>query len=135
MALRDLFKRKKKKEITKREVEQESKIESARDKDLKAKREVKAGNSSLILKSPHVTEKAVELTEKNQYVFNVFKRASKNEIKKSIENLYGVDVLKVNIVNIPEKPRRWARKEGFKKGYKKAIVKIKEGQKIEVLPR
>jgi len=88
-----------------------------------------------ILKEPHVTEKATFLAERNQYVFKVFPRSNKTEIKKAIKDLYGVDVLNVNIIKVPRKRRRSGRISGWKKGYKKAIIKIKEGQKIEVLPR
>ena len=88
-----------------------------------------------VLISPHITEKATDLAQKNQYVFKVFPKANKTEIKKAIEDLYKVEVLDVKIINVPKKRRRLGRISGWKKGYKKAIVKIKEGQKIEVLPR
>jgi large subunit ribosomal protein L23 len=82
---------------------------------------------------PHISEKASYLSEKEQYIFKVSPKYNKNEIKKAVEGLYGVDVLSVNIVKIPPKKRRLGRTEGFRKGYKKAIVKIKQGQKIEIL--
>ena len=88
-----------------------------------------------ILIEPHITEKTTDLEKKNQYVFKVFPKANKTEIKKAIEDLYKVEVLDVKIINVPKKRRRLGRISGLKKGYKKAIVKIKEGQKIEVLPR
>jgi len=88
-----------------------------------------------ILIEPHITEKTTDLEKKNQYVFKVFPKANKTEIKKAIEDLYKVEVLDVKIINVPKKRRRLGRISGWKKGYKKAIVKIKEGQKIEVLPR
>ncbi len=151
MALLDIFKKKKKKENKKEirkkspKVKTEKKLKKIEKKELKDKKqekiisafsEKKAPNFSYrILKIPHITEKATSLTEKNQYIFRVFPRANKTEIKKAVENLYGVDVLKVNIIKIPAKQRRIGRIEGRRKGYKKAIVKIKEGQKIEVLPR
>jgi len=59
----------------------------------------------------------------------------KLEIKKAIEGLYGVDVLSVKVINIPKRRRRLGRITGWRKGYKKAIVKIKKGQKIEIIPR
>jgi large subunit ribosomal protein L23 len=90
---------------------------------------------SQILISPQVTEKTTALSQKNQYVFKVHSRANKTEIKKVIEKIYDVQVLDVKIINIPRKKRRLGRISGWKKGYKKAIVKIKEGQKIEALPR
>ncbi len=86
-----------------------------------------------ILKSPHVSEKATDLAEKSKYVFKVFPEANKTEIKKAVKNLYGVDVLSVNIIKIPPKKRRLGKISGFKKGYKKAIIKIKKGQKLKSL--
>jgi len=88
-----------------------------------------------VLSSPHVTEKATKLAEENKYIFKVLPRANKIEIKKAIEGLYGVDVVGVKIVNIPKRKRRLGRQKGWRKGYKKAIVKIKKGQKVEILPR
>ena len=88
-----------------------------------------------VLKGPHVTEKATDLTKENQYVFKVFSGVNKFEIKKAVEDLYGVDVASVKITKVLRKKRRLGRIEGWRKGYKKAVVKLQEGQKIEVLPR
>lgn len=88
-----------------------------------------------ILKSPHITEKATDLMKNNHYVFKVFQDSNKTEIKKAIEALYEVDVLDVKILKSPKKRRRFGKISGWKKGFKKTIVKIKEGQKIEILPR
>ena len=88
-----------------------------------------------ILKSPLITEKATESAKKNQYIFKVYPEANKTEIKKAIESLYKVNVLDVKIINVPPKRRRLGRTLGWRKGYKKAIVKIKEGQTIEILPK
>lgn len=88
-----------------------------------------------ILKAPQVTEKATDLVKKNQYVFKVWPKTNKPEIKKAVEDIYGVSVVAVNIIKIPRKKRRLGKKSGFRKSYKKAVVKIKEGQKIEILPR
>jgi large subunit ribosomal protein L23 len=102
---------------------------------------VKAGPKKIsktawrILKKPHVTEKATDLVKNNEYVFDVYSQANKPEIKKAVEDLYGVNVRSVRIINIPPKKRRLGRIEGWRGGYKKAVVRIKEGQKIEVLPR
>jgi large subunit ribosomal protein L23 len=82
---------------------------------------------------PHISEKSGYLAEKNQYTFRVSERFNKNEIRNAIQGLYGVDVLSVNLIKIPSKKRRIGRNEGFKKGYVKAIVKIKKDQKIEIL--
>ena len=93
------------------------------------------GKVSQILCSPHVTEKTTAAEKENKYVFKVLPRANKSEIKKAIEGLYGVDVIDVKIINIPKRKRKLGKQKGWRKGYKKAIVKIKKGQKIEILPR
>ena len=85
-----------------------------------------------IIIRPILTEKAMELAEEGQYVFEVSKLANKNEIKKAVEKFFNVKVEKVRIVKIPEKSRRFGRIVGKKGGTKKAIVKLKEGQKIEI---
>ena len=93
------------------------------------------GKVSQILCSPHVTEKTTAAEKENKYVFKVLPRANKSEIKKAIEGLYGVDVIDVKIINIPKRKRKLGKQKGWRKGYKKAIVKIKKGQKIEILSR
>jgi large subunit ribosomal protein L23 len=88
-----------------------------------------------ILKNPHVTEKAELLTKNNQYIFKVSKEANKNLVKIAVKEVFGVDVVSVKIINVARKKRRVGRTTGITGGYKKAIVRIKEGQKIEILPR
>jgi large subunit ribosomal protein L23 len=86
-----------------------------------------------VIKKPHISEKSTKLMqEENGYVFVVDKKANKIEISKAVEELYDVDVKKVTVISIPAKKRRLGRTQGEKKGYKKAIVKIKEGQNIEI---
>lgn len=93
------------------------------------------GVASLILKSIHITEKATDLARKNQYVFKVSSDSSKQEVKKAVEEVYGVNVLKVRQIRVKRKRRRLGKTFGWRKGYKKAIVTLKQGQKIEILPR
>ena len=88
-----------------------------------------------ILKTPHITEKATGLIKNNQYIFKVYEKSNKQEIKKAVENIYGVDVVSVRIINVPGKRKRLGRTFGWKKGDKKAIVRIKKGQEIEIVPR
>ena len=144
MALKDIFKKRvesqpeKKEQPAEKEVEREVKQEESSPVEpttttKKVKKKVYS-EAYRILVGPHVTEKATDLSSHDQYVFRVFPRANKIQIKKAVENVYGVDVINVNVINIPKKKKRWGRTEGFKKGYKKAIVKIKQGQKIDVLP-
>jgi len=119
------------KKVEKKTEKKIEKIEPAAKSPLRAK-SVK-GFSFDVIKQPHISEKGSYLAEKNQYVFQVNPNFNKAEIKKSVEGIYRVDVLSVNIVRIPSKKRRLGKTEGFRKGYKKAIVKIKDGQKIEIL--
>ena len=141
MGLFDFFKKKKDK---KKLVKKEKKIKEVKkapkvkvEPKPKKKRRIKSKKNIEIiyksLKEPHITEKATNLAQQNQYVFKVFPRTNKIEIKKAIESLYGVDVISVNIINIPRKRKRLGRIKGFKPGFKKAIIKIKQGQKIETL--
>ncbi len=84
------------------------------------------------LKWPHFTEKAINLTADNKYVFVVNSRANKIEVKKMIEEVYGVKVKQVNIINLPPKPKRVGRSQGYKSGKKKAVISLVEGEKIEL---
>lgn len=85
------------------------------------------------IKQPHISEKASDLAESNQYIFEISPNYNKNEIKNAIEGIYGVDVLSVHTIKIPAKKRRLGKTQGFRKAYKKAVVRIKDGQKIEIL--
>ncbi len=85
------------------------------------------------LKSPWVTEKATDLAKQNKYIFKVDKKANKIKVKKAIEKMYDVQVIGVNIINIHPKPRRLGRTIGLKPGFKKAIVALAEGDKIEII--
>lgn len=88
-----------------------------------------------ILQKPHITEKATELAKSNQYIFKVSENSNKPEIKKAIEDSYKVKVLSVKIIKIHAKNKSAGRIVGWQKGYKKAIVRIKAGQKIEISPQ
>lgn len=93
-----------------------------------------AGFSAVkVLKQPHVTEKANYLAGEGKYVFKVYRSANKTEIKKAIENLYKTEVLSVNVINIPSKKKRTGKGYGIKSGYKKAIVALPKGKKIDIL--
>lgn len=87
-----------------------------------------------ILKKPHITEKASVLDSYGQYIFEVYPRANKNQIKKAVESFYNVNVEKVRIIVIPPRPRRLGRTMGTKSGFKKAIVTLRKGEKIELVP-
>ena len=82
--------------------------------------------------SPNVTEKSTSLSEFNKVVFKVSKNANKKSIKKSIEKIFKVNVVKINTVNIREKIKMVRNKKAYKSGYKKAIVTLKKGQSIDL---
>ena len=82
--------------------------------------------------SPNVTEKSTSLSEYNKVVFKVSKNANKKSIKKSIEKIFKVNVVKINTVNIREKVKIVRNKKAFKSGYKKAIITLKKGQSIDL---
>ena len=82
--------------------------------------------------SPNVTEKSTSLSEFNKVVFKVHKGASKNSIKKSIEKIFKVNVIKINTINLKGKSKIVRNKKAFKQGCKKAIVTLKKGQSIDL---
>ena len=131
MAIFDIFKKKKAAAKPQKTVK-EVKIEEPKPVQ---KKEAKRGMASVynVVAKPHISEKSTDMSKVNQYVFEVFPEANKNKVKEAIEIIYGVDVLAVNIIKIPAKKRKLGRSQGFRKGYKKAVVTIKEGQKIEIL--
>ena len=81
---------------------------------------------------PIITEKATILTEQNKTVFKVNKFASKSVIKKNIEKLFKVNVIKVNSINLKSKKKFKQGKISIKSGYKKAIITLKKGQSIDL---
>lgn len=90
-----------------------------------------------VLKRPIITEKAMKLAEKRQYVFQVLPDANKIEIKKAVEEYFEVQVSSVRTANIKGKQKvRWTKKglmRGRKPSVKKAYVTLKEGFSIELV--
>ena len=89
------------------------------------------GSGQQVLKEFYVSEKASILNTMNHYVFKVFNNANKAEIKKQVEKVFDVKVKDVKISNMPQKRRDLGRHPGFRAGFKKAIVVLKEGYSIE----
>ncbi len=87
---------------------------------------------NFIIKKPIITEKASDLSGLGKYVFMVKTSATKNEVKKAVKEIYRVDAAEVNIVNLPAKPRSYRGRKHAKPGYKKAVVTLKQGQKIDL---
>ena len=84
-----------------------------------------------IILAPVVTEKSAKNAEKNVYTFKVIKSASKTQIKNAVEKAFGVEVKSVNTLVTKPKDKRVGRYTGQTKTYKKAIVTLKDGDKIE----
>ena len=88
-------------------------------------------NARDILVRPLITEKTTMLMQEGKYAFVVAKTANKIEIAKAVETVFNVKVLAVNTVNVIGKTKRMGRHEGKRPDYKKAIVKLAPGERIE----
>ena len=84
------------------------------------------------IRQPIITEKATILSEYNKTVFKVHKGANKKIIKKNIEKLFKVTVVKVNVINKQSRKKMTRGKKVRVKGYKKAIITLKKGQNIDL---
>ena len=93
---------------------------------------MKKFNNYDVIYSPKITEKATSLSEFNKIVFKVHKGASKKSIKKSVEKIFKVNVIKVNTINQKGKTKLVRGKKTNRPGYKKAIVTLKKGQSIDL---
>jgi len=85
-----------------------------------------------VLIAPHVTEKtSLVMQNANQYVFRVRRKATKTDIKQAVELMFSVKVRGVQVLNEPGKRRRFGRLEGRTQDWKKAYVRLAEGQTID----
>ena len=85
-----------------------------------------------IIRRPCVTEKSIQSSEAaNKVVFEVDMKANKAQVKRAVEELFKVTVLKVNTLHVPAKQVRLGRRQGMRPPWKKAVVTLKEGDKIE----
>lgn len=85
-----------------------------------------------LIKKMIMTEKSVRLNKTDKYVFTVKRSANKNEIKKAVQDVYGVEVKCVQTARLPGKVRRFRNAKKATSDLKKAVVTLKQGQKIEV---
>jgi large subunit ribosomal protein L23 len=90
-------------------------------------------NPRSIIKTSIVSEKGTNLrTDQDKYIFRVDRTANKLEIKKAVEDLFKVKVEEVTTLNMYGKPKKLGRSEGKRPDWKKAIVKLKKGETIEL---
>ena len=82
-----------------------------------------------IILKPIITEKSMDSVENKRYTFEVAKDATKPEIAKAVEELFNVEVAKVNTINMKKKPKRMGYHFGYTAEWKKAIVTLTESSK------
>ena len=82
--------------------------------------------------NPLVTEKSTNLSEMNKVVFKVNRSANKSSVKKSIEKIFKVNVVKINIINKQSRIKKTRGRKVKVQGFKKAIVTLKKGQNIDL---
>lgn len=91
------------------------------------------GKIENVILRPRITEKASQNAENSVYVFDVVTSANKTQIKQAIKSIYKVDVVKVNITQVPSKNVISRGRKGVKTGGKKALIYLKKGDKIEII--
>jgi len=104
----------------------------SKEKPKAVKKEKLSSLSHKILIRPVISEKASILAEDGKYCFVIHPKANKSEVKKAVYSVYGVKPIKVNIININGKFVRFGRRFGKRKDWKKAIVVLPKGKKLEV---
>ena len=89
-------------------------------------------HNSQVLLAPVVSEKSYGLIADNKYSFKVHPDAHKTQIRQAVEELFEVKVVAVNVIKMPAKPKRRGLIKGTRPGWKKAIVELRPGDKIEI---
>ena len=87
-----------------------------------------------VIRKPIITEKATNAIEMNQYTFEVDHRAAKPDIKAAVESMFNVKVIGVNTMNPPRRSRRVGKFAGKRSQIKKAIVRLADGETIQLFP-
>ncbi len=86
-----------------------------------------------ILRQPVITEKSYAGTgTANQYTFRVARTATKTQVKAAVEAIFEVNVEKVQVINMPTKPKRRGAHSGIRSGYRKAVVRLAEGESLDM---
>ena len=85
-----------------------------------------------VLRRPLITEKNTDLQTRSKYVFEIAEKANKPQVKQAVEKAFNVKVTAVNVMMVPGKMRRIGRRMAMTPSWKKAIVTLKPGDKIEL---
>ena len=133
MPLLDIFKHKKKPVKSEKPAKSKTKIGTAKKKVKSKTKTLVSDRAYRVLINPLVTEKATNLSAQNKYVFKVAMKATKREIKKAIEEIYGIRPQAVHIIKVHGKHKKYGRTEGRTSDWKKAIITLKPGDKIEIV--
>lgn len=122
---------KRKKDVKSREKNISAEVSPS--KKITAGKEKSSDLASIVFLAPHITEKTTITAEANNvYVFRVSPRVNKITVEKAFRELYGFNPLKVRILNMPSKKRIVRGRVGMKSGFKKALIYLKKGEKIEL---
>ena len=85
-----------------------------------------------VLIAPVVSEKSYSLLEENKYAFRIHDSAHKTQVRQAVEQLFDVKVERVNVMRVKPKPKRRGYHRGVRPGWKKAVVQLREGDKIDI---
>ena len=95
-----------------------------------------ATNVYAVIRAPRVSEKTARLQElSNQYVFEIATTATKADVKAAVEQIFDVKVESVNVVNVKGKTKNFRQRAGRRSDWKKAYVKLADGQSIDVMAK
>ena len=89
-------------------------------------------NVNEVLIKPLITEKNTMLGAEGKYTFKIDRRANKTQVKEAVESIFKVNVTAVNTISVPPKSRRVGRTIGKSQAWKKAVVTLQSGQRIEI---
>ncbi len=143
MALNIFKKKKDKEDALERAPKQEKPVEVGKKETKKIKKQenkktspkfkasISEATDAIIIK-PYITEKTAILADANQYVFVVNRKANQVAIRNAVKEMYGVTPVRVNVQNYAGKRVRFGRVRGKRKNWKKAIVTLPKGSKIDV---
>lgn len=110
-----------------------SAVKEVKDNVKESKRKVgKTNRADIIIVKPIITEKATSLSGLGQYIFEVPVDSNRIEVARAIKTVYGVNPIKVNIMNVTGRDVTYGRTQGRTKSWKKAVVTLKEGESITI---
>ncbi len=97
-----------------------------------SKKKMDAAHLMTVLRAPHVSEKSARLQEANQYAFEVARGATRAEIKAAVEQMFDVKVDSVSVLNVKGKLKSFKGRGGTRGAWRKAYVRLGEGQTIDM---